>query len=157
MRIKLIAIHKTEKEIYETPVNHYKKRLSALCDFELIEIPGLKQANSLPNAELKRREGELILQKLKANEPFYLLDEKGKTYTSEAMASFISTSVLHGQSTIAFVIGGAFGFSDELYAKCSGKISLSSFTFPHQLARLVFVEQLYRCVNIIKGHPYHHR
>lgn len=157
MRIKLIAVHKTDKEIYEKPLNHYKKRLSTLCDFEFIEIPGLKQGHCYAESEIKRREAELILQKLKKNEPFYLLDEKGKHYTSETLARLIAHAMLHSQTCLVFVIGGAFGFDPELYDKAVGKISLSSLTLPHQLARLVLVEQLYRCMTIIKGHPYHHR
>jgi 23S rRNA (pseudouridine1915-N3)-methyltransferase len=157
MRIKLIVIHKTEKEIYEKPVNHYINRLKTLCDFEMIEIQGLKNAHSLTETDVKNKEGQLILKSVKSQERLYLLDEHGKSYTSEQFAEFIKKSVLHGESAICFVIGGAFGFSDEMYAKAHGKINLSTFTFPHQLARLVFVEQIYRCMTIIKGHPYHHR
>jgi 23S rRNA (pseudouridine1915-N3)-methyltransferase len=157
MKIKVIALHKTEKENYEAPIKLYSKRLSAFCDFELIEIQGLKNATSFSAEEMKKKEGAFFLQKIKSNESVYLLDEKGKGYTSEQFADFISKSGLYGENAITFLIGGAFGFSDEIYALAKGKITLSLFTMPHQLARLVFLEQLYRCMTIIKGHPYHHR
>lgn len=157
MKIKLIVIHKTEKEFYLPLIQHFEKRINAYCDFELIEIAGLKSASTLSIEQIKIKEEALILQKLKANEQYYLLDEHGKSYTTENFSEFIRNAGIKGESSFNFIMGGAFGFSKNIMHQAKGKISLSAFTFPHQLARVVFMEQIYRCLSFIQGHPYHHQ
>ncbi|MFZ4753774.1 MAG: 23S rRNA (pseudouridine(1915)-N(3))-methyltransferase RlmH [Chitinophagaceae bacterium] len=116
----------------------------------------MKQAASLPPDQLKQKEGELILSKLRPDDRLILLDERGKIFSSIGFSEFIQGQMNQGQKQLVFVIGGAYGFSEEVYKKASYKISLSEMTFSHQLIRIVFMEQMYRAMTILNNHPYHH-
>ena len=116
----------------------------------------LKQVKSFTQEEIKLREGDLILSKIHSGEQVVLLDDKGKSFNSIAFASHLEKKALHGNSSITFVIGGAYGFSPAVYAKADEQISLSEMTFSHQIIRLIFLEQIYRAFTIIKGEKYHH-
>ena len=122
----------------------------------MIEIPDLKNAASLSKEQVKEKEGESILGNIGPRDSVILLDERGKEYTSIEFAKEIERMMVSGGKNIVFVTGGAFGFSDAVYARCDGKVSLSKMTFTHQMVRAVFTEQLYRAFTIIKGEPYHH-
>ena len=124
--------------------------------FSIIEIPELKNTSALSKAQIKDKEGELILKTIRPSDRVVLLDERGKEYRSVEFADEIRKMTLGGGKDIVFVIGGAYGFSEAVYARCDGKMSLSRMTFSHQMVRTIFTEQLYRAFTIIKGEPYHH-
>jgi len=137
-------------------VDEYVKRLTRYIQFELIEIPDLKNAKNLSNNEQKKKEGELILQKLEKGSEVILLDDKGKDYSSMQFSKLLQDKMNSAIKTLTFIIGGPYGFSDEVYAIAQSKMSLSKMTFSHQMVRLIFLEQLYRGFTILKNEPYHH-
>jgi 23S rRNA (pseudouridine1915-N3)-methyltransferase len=156
MTIKLISIGKTVKGYLKEGEMEYEKRLSHYTRFEEVVIPELKKASKLSFAEIKQKEGALILSKIDSNDHVVLLDEKGKDKSSEDFAKWIENKQIYGTSKVVFVIGGAYGFSEEVYKRAQLKLSLSRMTFSHQMVRMIFKEQLYRAFTIIKGEPYHH-
>ena len=134
----------------------YQERLTHYVPFETVEIPELKGASSLTREQIKTKEGELIMRHLKENDDVILLDERGKRFRSVDWARHLEQKMAHGSRDIVFVIGGSYGFSQEVYSRSDSSLSLSDMTFSHQLVRLIFLEQLYRAFTIIKGEPYHH-
>ena len=124
--------------------------------FSLVEIPDLKNVSSLSRDQIREKEGQLILKSLKDSDEVFLLDEKGKEYSSKEWASMLEKRIASGGKNIVFVIGGAYGFSDAVYKRAGGLVSLSRMTFSHQMVRTIFSEQLYRAFTIMKGEPYHH-
>ena len=156
MRICLLTVGKTDTGWVREGLEIYSSRLSRYVPFNIKEIPELKNASSLTRAQVKEKEGELILKSLDTKDTVILLDERGKEYTSVEFSREIERLLGGGGKNLVFVIGGAFGFSDAVYARCDGKLSLSKMTFPHQMVRTIFAEQLYRAFTIIKGEPYHH-
>lgn len=136
--------------------DEYLKRLKHYCPVEMIEIPELKNAKKLSKNQIKTEEGKLILGLIKPQEQLILLDENGTHFGSVQFSKFIEKRKNQGGKSIVFVIGGAYGFSDDVYATSQSKISLSTMTFSHQMVRLFFLEQLYRAHTILKGEPYHH-
>lgn len=157
MNIKLLAIGKTDNKALQTLIDDYTKRLSFYIKFELEIIPDIKNAKNLSEAQQKEKEGELILSKLSPTDQLILLDENGKTYSSVGFADELQKKMNSGVKTLVYVIGGPYGFSDAVYSRAQGKVSLSSMTFSHQMVRLFFIEQLYRGFTILKGEPYHHQ
>ena len=155
MKIKLIVVSKTDVPYIQAGIDEYAGRLRHYCDFELAVIPALKNAGTLRPEELKEREGQLILKQLEKVDMAVLLDEHGKEYTSTGFAEYIQKQMNSGVRTLAFVIGGAYGFSPAVYAAAQHKISLSQMTFNHQMVRLFFVEQLYRAHTILRHEKYH--
>ena len=155
MRICLLTVGKTDAGWVREGLETYSSRLSRYVPFSVNEIPELKNASSLSKAQVKEKEGELILSRVTAKDTVILLDEKGKEYSSSEFSKEVE-KLISGGKNIVFVIGGAFGFSDAVYARSDGKVSLSRMTFTHQMVRAIFVEQLYRAFTIIKGEPYHH-
>lgn len=155
MKIELWAIGKTNEKYLEEGIAIYLKRLKHYLNFELIIIPDIKQAGNLNATQLKNKEGETILARLKNEDFLMLLDEKGDVHTSEAFATFLEQKMQLSYKRIVFLIGGAFGFSETLYERANGKLSLSKMTFSHQMVRLFFVEQVYRAMTILKNEPYH--
>ncbi len=156
MKIKLICVGKTTSNYLITGENEYLSRLKHYCQVEKIEIPELKNAKKMRKEQIKKEEGTLILEKINISEQIILLDEGGKSYTSINFSKHLQKRLNQGGKSIAFVVGGAYGFSAEVYSKSTGKISLSEMTFSHQMVRLFFLEQLYRGFTILKGEPYHH-
>lgn len=157
MQIKLLAIGKTDNKQLQTLVEEYQKRLSFYIKFELEIIPDIKEVKNLSEHQQKVKEGQLILQKLQPGDHLLLLDENGRSFSSEGFSELLQKKMNSGLKTLVFVIGGPYGFSEEVYQKASGKISLSAMTFSHQMIRLFFVEQLYRAFTILRNEPYHHR
>jgi len=137
-------------------IDMYVNRLKHYIPFEAIIIPELKNAKSLTFEQQKEKEADLILAKLENSDEVILLDEKGKQFTSVKFSGFISDKMLTVNKCMVFVVGGPYGFSRKVYDRSNGAISLSSMTFSHQMIRLLFIEQLYRAMTIIKGEPYHH-
>jgi len=157
MQIKLIAIGKTDQKELQDLVQEYIKRLSFYVKFELEVIPDLKNAKSLSEMQQKEKEGELILAKISSTDHLILLDENGKSFSSVGFSEFLQKKMNAGIKTLVFVIGGPYGFSETIYTKAQGKISLSAMTFSHQMVRLFFIEQVYRGFTILKNEPYHHQ
>ena len=157
MQIKLIAIGKTDNKYLQTLIEDYKKRLSYYIKFEFEIIPDLKNIKHLSEAQQKEKEGELILAKTQNSDILVLLDENGKQMDSIAFSSYLQKHMNSGIKTLIFVIGGPYGFSEEVYKRANGKLGLSKMTFSHQMVRLFFTEQLYRGFTILKNEPYHHR
>jgi len=156
MKVKLLQIGKTQQSFLVEGIDFYEKRIKNYLSFSIETIPTVKQSASLPPDQLKQKEGEIILSKLRPDDRLILLDERGKTLSSIGFSEFIQGQMNQGQKQLVFVIGGAFGFSEEVYKKASYKISLSEMTFSHQLIRIVFMEQMYRAMTILNNHPYHH-
>lgn len=156
MNIKLLAIGKTDDKALQSLIDDYTKRLSFYIKFELDIIPDIKNAKSLSQSQQKEKEGELILSRIAQSDQMILLDENGKSFSSVAFSAELQKKMNAGIKTLVFVIGGPYGFSDAVYAKASGKISLSAMTFSHQMVRLFFIEQVYRAFTILRNEPYHH-
>ncbi|MEZ4857880.1 MAG: 23S rRNA (pseudouridine(1915)-N(3))-methyltransferase RlmH [Flavobacteriaceae bacterium] len=157
MKITLLAIGKTDNKNLENLIDDYTKRLSHYVGFTLEIIPDIKNAKNLSEAQQKIAEGNEIIKRLTTTDTLVLLDEKGKHHTSEAFANYLQKKMNSGLKNLVFAIGGPYGFSEEVYEKAQGKLSLSAMTFSHQMIRLFFIEQLYRGFTILRNEPYHHR
>lgn len=157
MKIKLICIGKTGKDFLIAGEQEYLNRLKHYVSMERIEIPDIKNAKSLSIDQIKELEGKEILSKLQSGDQLILLDENGKLFSSTEFADFLQQKFNQGGKGLVFVIGGAYGFSSEVYEKSIFKISLSKMTFSHQMIRMIFSEQVYRAMTILKGEPYHHQ
>ena len=156
MKIVLITIGKTNEKYLIEGISLYQKRLKHYTSFEMIEIPNIKKAQNLSKLELMKKEGDLILKNIQNSDHLVLLDDKGKDYNSLKFSEKIQNWMLSGKKRIVFVVGGAYGFSEEVYQRGNEKLSLSKMTFSHQMVRLFFVEQLYRGYSILNNEPYHH-
>lgn len=157
MNIRLLAIGKTDDKALQSLINDYTKRLSFYVKFELEIIPDIKNVKNLSENQQKEKEGELLLSKLSPTDQLILLDENGKSFSSVGFSGELQKKMNSGVKTLVFVIGGPYGFSEEVYKKAQGKISLSLMTFSHQMVRLFFIEQLYRGFTILRNEPYHHQ
>ncbi len=157
MTIKLVCIGKTDKKELDTLIKIYKDRLQHYIKFELEIIPDLKKVKNLDENQQKTKEGDLILSGIQNSDFMVLLDENGKQFSSESFSEYIQKRMNTGLKRLIFVIGGPYGFSEEVYDRANSKISLSRMTFSHQMVRLFFTEQLYRAFTILKNEPYHHR
>ncbi len=157
MTIKLVCIGKTDKKELEKLIKVYSDRLQHYVKFEFEIIPDLKKTKNLDENQQKQKEGELLLSGFQNSDFVVLLDEKGKQYTSEEFSVYLQKRMNTGLKRLIFIIGGPYGFSEEVYARANSKISLSKMTFSHQMVRLFFTEQLYRAFTILKNEPYHHR
>lgn len=157
MTITLLAIGKTDNSQLITLIDDYKKRLNFYIKFNFEIIPDLKKTKNLSEAQQKEKEGELILKKIEKQDTLILLDENGKQHTSLAFANYLQKHMNSGIKNLIFVIGGPYGFSETVYKRAQGKISLSKMTFSHQMIRLFIIEQLYRGFTILRNEPYHHQ
>jgi 23S rRNA (pseudouridine1915-N3)-methyltransferase len=155
MRITLLVVGKTTDAHIETLIQDYQKRLAHYIPFALQVIPELKNTKSLTSEQQKVAEGEQILRSITPNSDLILLDEHGKEYRSVEFADYMQKRMSAGRDVV-FVVGGPYGFSEAVYARANGKVSLSKMTFSHQMVRLFFVEQIYRAMTILRGEPYHH-
>lgn len=157
MNIKLLCVGKTDNKQLQALVETYSKRLNFYVKYSIEILPDIKNVKNLSDQEQKNKEGELILSKIGPYDHLLLFDENGKTFTSVGFSKFLQKKMNSGIKTLVFVIGGPYGFSEEVYAKAQGKVSLSSMTFSHQMVRLFITEQIYRAYTILKGEPYHHQ
>ncbi len=155
MKITLITIGKTDDNYLKEGINRYLGRLKHYVKFEMIEIPDVKLKKKITTNVQKEIEGKEVLKIVSTSDFLILMDEKGREYNSVEFSKFIQKRMNTGIA-IVFVIGGAFGFSEALYSRANFKIALSQMTFSHQMVRLFFVEQIYRCFTILKGEKYHH-
>jgi 23S rRNA (pseudouridine1915-N3)-methyltransferase len=156
MKIILVLNGKTEDEHIIKGFAVYEQRLKRYITFETVVIPALKNTKALSIGQQKQKEGELILKGLQSSDKLILLDENGKEYNSEGFADFLQQQMNSGIKNLVFVVGGPYGFSEEVYKRANGKLSLSRMTFSHQMVRLFFIEQVYRAMTILKNEPYHH-
>lgn len=157
MKITVLAVGKTDSKNLQELMAIYQKRLGHYVSFSFEIIPDIKKAKNLSEAQQKDLEGDEILKRIDTSDQLILMDEKGKMYSSEKFAAFLQKKMNSGLKHLIFVIGGPYGFSEAVYTRAQGKISLSAMTFSHQMVRLFFVEQLYRGFTILRNEPYHHR
>ena len=155
MRIKLLVVGKTTDSRIVSLIEDYQNRLRHYVPFSLEVLPELRNAKSLSEEQQKTVEGEMILKTVSAAEEMILLDEHGKEFRSVEFSEYLQKKMSAGRD-IVFVVGGPYGFSEAVYQRANGKISLSKMTFSHQMVRLFFVEQIYRAMTILRHEPYHH-
>ncbi len=156
MKTCLLVIGKTDAAFIREGIAEYEKRLMRYLPYEMKILPDVKNARNMTENLQKEKEGELILEQLQAGDWVVLLDEKGKQYTSVGFADYLAQKMLMGIKRLVFVIGGPYGFAESIYQRTNEKISLSKMTFSHQMVRMIFTEQIYRAMTILKGEPYHH-
>ncbi|GAB1309384.1 23S rRNA (pseudouridine(1915)-N(3))-methyltransferase RlmH [Urechidicola sp. KH5] len=156
MKIKLLAIGKTDDKQLQQLIANYENRLKHYIKFELSILPDIKNVKNLSESQQKEKEGQLILKQLQPSDVLVLLDEKGTMHRSVEFAQYLQKKMNSGIKQLIFVIGGPYGFSKDVYQKSQGKVSLSKMTFSHQMVRLFMIEQLYRGFTILKNEPYHH-
>ncbi len=157
MKILLLAVGTTTDENMKNQIQSFTTRLSHYVDFKYIEIPNKKKSNKLTISEFKNFESETLEKNILKGDYIILLDEKGKSYTSVEFSKKIEGFMINSYKRIVFVIGGAYGFTNQIYNMANDKLSLSKMTFSHQMIRLFFVEQLYRAFTIIKNEKYHNQ
>lgn len=156
MKVVLLQTGKTTDKNVSELAALYSGRISKYCTFEILTLQDIRNTKNMPVEEQKRKEGEKIIQCLNSDDHVVLLDEHGKEYRTIDFAVWLDKLIMLSKKRVVFIIGGPWGFSDEVYRRADQKLSLSRMTFPHQLVRLLFLEQLYRAFTIIKGEPYHH-
>ena len=156
MKITLLTVGKTDRDWVRQGLEIYLSRLRHYINFSLVEIPELKNVSALSKQQIKLKEGSLILKSIRPNDELILLDEHGREFRSLDFAAFLKERLDYAFRDMVFVIGGAYGFSQEVYQRANSKISLSKMTFSHQMVRAIFAEQIYRAFTIIRGEPYHH-
>ena len=155
MRINLLVVGKTTDSRVASLIDDYQNRLKHYIPFSIEVLPELRNAKSLSEEQQKTVEGEMILKTVSAAEEMILLDEHGKEFRSVEFSDYLQKKMSAGRD-IVFVVGGPYGFSEAVYQRANGKISLSKMTFSHQMVRLFFVEQIYRAMTILRHEPYHH-
>ena len=156
MKIILLTVGKTNDVHLIKLQEDYQNRLKFYIPFETVTIPELKNTKNLSVNEQLEKEADLILKQLDLGDEVILLDDKGKQFTSVGFSEYLSKKMISSVKRTIFVVGGPYGFSEHVYKRANGKISLSAMTFSHQMIRLIFVEQVYRAMTILKGEPYHH-
>lgn len=156
MKIVLLTVGKTTAKNIVSGIEMYTERIRHYVPFELVSIPDLKSTAALSADQQKVREGQGIIAALNPGDRVVLLDERGEMLTSRKFAQRFQQRMSAGVKRLVFVVGGPYGFSEEVYARADARLSLSAMTFPHDLVRLLFIEQLYRAMTILKGEKYHH-
>lgn len=156
MKICFLVIGKTVEEFLKQGISVYEKRLKNYVPFEIRTLPELKKTSGLSFDQQKTMEGKVLLESIVPSDYVVLLDERGKEFTSTDFANFLQKQMLQSTKSMIFVVGGPYGFSKEVYNRADEKISLSQMTFSHQMVRLIFTEQLYRAMTILRNEPYHH-
>ncbi|PSK99228.1 23S rRNA (pseudouridine(1915)-N(3))-methyltransferase RlmH [Cecembia rubra] len=157
MQIKLLAVGKTDQASIQQLVEEYVKRLGFYVKFDLEILPDIKNSKSLSESVQKEKEGEMILKKVQISDELILLDEIGKQFSSVEFSQLLQKKMNSGLRQLIFVIGGPYGFSNAVYQRANGMLSLSKMTFSHQMVRIFFIEQLYRAYTILRNEPYHHQ
>ncbi|MFD1954613.1 23S rRNA (pseudouridine(1915)-N(3))-methyltransferase RlmH [Paenibacillus thailandensis] len=158
MQITIISVGKLKEKYLKDGIQEYSKRLSAYCKLNLVELSDEKAPEEMSAAEMeqvKRKEGERILAQLKQDQFVIALAIEGQMWTSEKLSNELDKLALHGKSQVVFIIGGSLGLADEVLKRADMLLSFSKMTFPHQLVRLILLEQIYRAFRISRGEPYH--
>ena len=156
MKITLLAIGKTNAKYLQEGIEQYIKRLSHYIPFEFKILPDVKTTKGLTQEKQKEMEGQMFLNCIQSGDVIVLLDEKGKEMTSREFSVYLDKKMVTVAKNLIFVIGGPYGFSQEMYNRANEKLSLSKMTFSHEMIRMFFIEQIYRAMTILKGEPYHH-
>ncbi len=157
MQLKIILVGKTEEDYLKYGIDKYQKRLKNYLPLVVVEIPALKNTKNISIEQQKQKEGELILQKIEKSDLVVLLDEKGKEFSSMGFSKYFQTKMNAGTKSLCLIIGGPYGFSQDVYSRAQQKIALSQMTFSHQMIRLLLFEQCYRAMSILRNEPYHHQ
>ncbi len=158
MKISIVCVGKVKESFYRQAIDEFAKRLSKYCKFEVIEVADEKtpdKASAALEDQIKEKEADRILEKIKEDAYVFTLEIKGKRYTSESFAECIQRTTVQGKSHLVFVIGGSLGLHEKVLKRSDQAISFSDMTFPHQLMRVILSEQIYRAFRIINGEPYH--
>jgi len=155
MKVEFWFIGKTSEAYLETGIGIYEKRLRRYLPFQIVCLPDVRQSGNLSPDQLKTKEGEALLAKIKPEDLLLLLDEKGQSFTSEGFARYVEQLLSGSKHRLIFLAGGAYGFSPEVYRRADAQLALSAMTFSHQMVRLFFLEQFYRAMTILRGEPYH--
>ncbi|MCL7987890.1 23S rRNA (pseudouridine(1915)-N(3))-methyltransferase RlmH [Sphingobacterium sp. lm-10] len=156
MKVTLICVGKTDEKYIEEGIAKYTKRLIHYVKFNIMVIPDVKNSKNLSQDQQKEKEADLILKQVDNSDTLMLLDEKGQQYRSVDFSKLLERNMVSNVQHMVVVIGGPYGFSERVYARANGLLSLSKMTFSHQMIRLFFAEQLYRAYSIMRGEPYHH-
>lgn len=156
MNIDLVVVGKTDSWEVDALVEMYAKRINFYAKFSIVYLPDVKNTRKLSQAQQRTAEGEAILRQVGDGDYLLLLDEHGEELRSVEFAAWMQKRMAGGLRRLVFVIGGPYGFSDAVYSRADGKLSLSRMTFSHQIVRAIFTEQLYRAFTIIRNEPYHH-
>lgn len=156
MQIELIVIGKTDSPEVEALTALYARRVNHYCKFDLTVLPDVRNTRSLTVRQQRTAEGAALLHQLAEGDFVALLDERGEQFRSVEFALWIQKRMNSGLKRLVLVIGGPYGFSDEVYARANARISLSKMTFSHQIVRAIFTEQIYRAFTILRNEPYHH-
>ncbi len=156
MKVEFWVVGKTQFQYLKEGIEIYEKRMKKYLPFTTVVLPDIKNAKNLTSNLLKEKEGVMILNKLEKGDVLILLDENGKTFTSEKYAVWLNQQLQHSARKLIFLVGGAYGFSQDVYQRSQQKIALSQMTFSHQMVRLFFIEQFYRALTILNNEPYHH-
>jgi 23S rRNA (pseudouridine1915-N3)-methyltransferase len=156
MNIELIVVGKTDSAEVESLISLYAKRINRYCKFAMTTIADVRNTRNMAPSRQKQLEGEAILKNIVDCDFLVLMDERGAQYTSIEFSQWLQKRMLSGVKRLVLVIGGPYGFSEEVYARADQKISLSKMTFSHQIVRAIFAEQLYRAFSILHNEPYHH-
>ena len=156
MKFTLMVVGKTATGYLKQGIDEYVKRLSHYITFDIVHLSDAKNTKKLTESQQKQAEGITILQKLESSDYVVLLDEHGKEYTSMNFSAYIQKRMASGSRRVVFIVGGPYGFSEDMYARANDMLSLSKMTFSHEMIRLIFTEQLYRACTILNHEPYHH-
>ncbi len=156
MNISLVVVGKTNIDFVTKGVEVYQKRINNYNKFDIVVIPDLKNPKNLSIEQIKQQEGKNICDVISKYDYRVLLDDKGKEFSSMDFSKWIDKLNFQSLRSVCFVVGGAYGFSQEVYQMASSKLSISKMTFSHQMIRLLFCEQLYRAYTILNNEPYHH-
>ncbi len=156
MKIVLMTVGKTTTDYLRKGIEMYASRIGHYIQFELNELPDIRNTKSLTEAQQKEREGEMILGALQPSDVIVLLDERGREMTSREFSEDIDRYGIRGTKRLVYVVGGPYGFAQSVYSRANAKLSLSRMTYPHEMVRLFFTEQIYRAMTIMRGEPYHH-
>jgi 23S rRNA (pseudouridine1915-N3)-methyltransferase len=156
MKVEFWVIGKTSFDYLDEGNNIYLNRIKHYLPFEMVVINDIKNRKKLSEGQIKTKEGEIILSKLNTSDFLILMDERGKQRSSVQFSEYLQSLLQHSYKRLIFIIGGAYGFSETVYQRSNTKMSLSNMTFSHQMVRVIFLEQFYRALTIMKNEPYHH-
>lgn len=156
MKIILLSVGKIDDPLFSQIIEEYRKRVIFYIPFEIHSIPDIKKTKKIPEKEQRKLEGEKLLKWLQPSDYVVLLDDKGKQFSSKEFATYMEKRAVSATKQLVFVVGGPYGFSQEVRERANETVSLSKMTFTHQMVRLVFTEQLYRAMTILHNEPYHH-
>ena len=157
MKLAILWVGKTSTDYINKAIDTYVQRIGHYMPIEIIEVPDVKNAKNMDTAQLRQKEGELIIKQLRPDDYIVFLDDKGKQMSSTEFACWIDKTNMNSSiKRLVFVIGGAYGFSLDAYKQAKSFLSISKMTFSHQIIRPILVEQIYRAMTILRGEPYHH-